>query len=170
LAAQIRSDNCCASKQPAYAICRNQCRISVIEFFRVAVIHRLANPANSKRLIKPWCFNDRDASKFHHHLGGIIIGEMMAIPGTELWAKAILAACCKRDTTPDLGIRHASSPTSRSDFRCLRTRPLFRVRNRHLMAAAAFLGIVDSPHKVSFEPRQGRIENGPCGRDRGCGV
>jgi hypothetical protein len=29
------------------------------------------------------------------------------------------------------------------------------------MAAAAFLRIVDSPHKVSFEPRQGRIENRP---------
>jgi hypothetical protein len=36
------------------------------------------------------------------------------------------------------------------------------------MAAAAFLRIVDSPHKVTFEPRRGRIENGPCGRDRGC--
>jgi hypothetical protein len=30
--------------------------------------------------------------------------------------------------------------------------------------AAAFLGIVDSPNKVAFEPRQGRIENGACGR------
>jgi hypothetical protein len=39
-----------------------------------------------------------------------------------------------------------------------------------LMAATAFLRIVDSPHKVSFEPRQGRIENGPCGRHRGCGA
>jgi hypothetical protein len=32
---------------------------------------------------------------------------MMAIPGTQLWAKTILAACCKRDTAPDLGNRHA---------------------------------------------------------------
>jgi hypothetical protein len=38
------------------------------------------------------------------------------------------------------------------------------------MAAAAFLGIVDSTHKVSFKPRHGPIENGPCGRDRGWGV
>ena len=34
------------------------------------------------------------------------------------------------------------------------------------MAAAAFLVIVDSPHKVSFKPRHGRIDNGACGRDR----
>jgi hypothetical protein len=39
--------------------------------------------------------------------GGIIIEEMMAIPGRQLWAETILAACCKRDTTPGLGIRHA---------------------------------------------------------------
>ena len=54
-------------KQPAYAICGNQCRISVIEFFRVAVIHCLANPANSHsraRVIKRRCFNDGDANKF----------------------------------------------------------------------------------------------------------
>jgi len=62
------------------------------------------------------CFNDGDANKFTvpteikppHALtpcatsitfeGGIIIAEMMAIPGTQLWAKAILGACCKRDT------------------------------------------------------------------------
>jgi hypothetical protein len=37
------------------------------------------------------------------------------------------------------------------------------------MVAAAFLSIVDSPHKVSFEPRHGRIDNGACGRDRDVG-
>jgi len=36
--------------------------------------------------------------------------------------------------------------------------------------AAVFLGVVDSPHKVSFEPRQGRIENGACGRHSGRGA
>jgi hypothetical protein len=37
------------------------------------------------------------------------------------------------------------------------------------MVAAAFLRIMDSPHKVSFEPRHGRIDNGACGRDRDVG-
>jgi hypothetical protein len=35
------------------------------------------------------------------------MAEMMAIPGRQLWAETIFAACCKRDTAPDLGIRHA---------------------------------------------------------------
>jgi hypothetical protein len=38
-----------------------------------------------------------------------------------------------------------------------------------LLMAAAFLAVVDSPNKVAFEPRQGRIENGACGRDRDVG-
>jgi hypothetical protein len=63
----------------------------------------------------------------------------MAIPGRQLWAKAIIAACCKRDTTADFGIRHATDgpDATGSDFRCLRIRPLFVVRNPHLMVAAA---------------------------------
>jgi hypothetical protein len=44
-----------------------QCRIFVIKFFRVAVIHCLANPANSysrARVIKRRRFNDGDANEF----------------------------------------------------------------------------------------------------------
>jgi hypothetical protein len=97
---------------------------------------------------------------------------MMAIPGRQWWAETILAACCKRDTTPGTvrDVDEECVPDSESDFDASAPRPLFRVRNLHLMAAAAFLGTVDSPHKVSFKPRQGRIENGPCGRDRDVGV
>ena len=87
----------------------------------------------------------------------------MAIPGTQLWAEAILAACCKRDTTPisESGTLYRRPGPTGSP---MPPYPAAVSRwNFHLMAAAAFLGIVDSPHKVSFEPRQGRIENGPCG-------
>jgi hypothetical protein len=47
-------------KQPAYAICGNQCRISVIESFSVAVKRFQFRELSSARVIKRRCFNDGD--------------------------------------------------------------------------------------------------------------
>jgi hypothetical protein len=133
-------------------------------------------------VIKRRCFNDGNANKFtvpteikpphalnslrdtdHHLRGGIIIAEMMAIPGAQLWLKRFfqLVASGTQRSISEPGTPTSPTPRTRtgSDFRCLRTRRPFL--GFLLMAATAFLRIVDSPHKVSFEPRQGRIENGP---------